>query len=193
MTETPNPVVPIRTSTRPLWSITRAATECGVSRETIKRRRAAGDFPNAQLDENKYWVIPVEDLLAAGLQPKMTRVNDPGHRKKDPNNDPGNDPGTGTRAPESREKELFQQVEQLRAQLDTEQRLRIAAETNADDLRINANDLRLALRMLQPGTNETTSTPTPPSEPSPSPAASAPIAPVVTPAKPLRWWNRTRA
>jgi hypothetical protein len=33
--------------TRPSWTITRAATECGVSRDTIKRRRNAGDFPNS--------------------------------------------------------------------------------------------------------------------------------------------------
>ena len=36
---------------------------------TIKRRRAAGAFPNAISDDNGVWRIPLADLLAAGLNP----------------------------------------------------------------------------------------------------------------------------
>ena len=50
------------------FTIAQAAEACGVSRDTIKRRRAAGAFPNAVL-EGGAWAVPLADLLAAGLQP----------------------------------------------------------------------------------------------------------------------------
>lgn len=46
-----------------------AARACGVALNTIKRRRAAGAFPNAISDDNGVWRIPLADLLAAGLNP----------------------------------------------------------------------------------------------------------------------------
>ncbi|MEU0297871.1 hypothetical protein ABZ252_00010 [Streptomyces sp. NPDC006175] len=45
-----------------------AATACGVSRTTIRRRREAGDRPGAVQDAARSWLIPVDDLLAAGLR-----------------------------------------------------------------------------------------------------------------------------
>ncbi|EST17892.1 hypothetical protein M877_39990 (plasmid) [Streptomyces niveus NCIMB 11891] len=45
-----------------------AAAACGVSRTTIRRRREAGDLPNAVQDDVRGWLIPVDDLLAAGLR-----------------------------------------------------------------------------------------------------------------------------
>ncbi|TXS19990.1 DNA-binding protein [Streptomyces sp. wa22] len=45
----------------------KAAAACGVSRTTIRRRREAGDLPGAVQDPARGWVIPVDDLLAAGL------------------------------------------------------------------------------------------------------------------------------
>jgi hypothetical protein len=50
------------------FTIAQAAEACGVSRDTIKRRRAAGAFPNAEQDGGA-WLIPLADLLAAGLRP----------------------------------------------------------------------------------------------------------------------------
>ncbi|MFJ1774998.1 hypothetical protein ACIOFQ_32935 [[Kitasatospora] papulosa] len=41
-----------------------AATACGVSRTTI-RRREVGDLPNSVQDAARGWLIPVDDLLAA--------------------------------------------------------------------------------------------------------------------------------
>ena len=46
-----------------------AARACGVALNTIKRRRAAGAFPNAVSDDAGIWRIPLADLLAAGLNP----------------------------------------------------------------------------------------------------------------------------
>lgn len=53
---------------RPMLTQREAAAACGVSRTTIRRRREAGDLPNAIQDESRGWLIPVEDLLAAGLR-----------------------------------------------------------------------------------------------------------------------------
>ncbi|MFD5899790.1 helix-turn-helix transcriptional regulator [Streptomyces sp. NPDC060366] len=55
-------------STRPMLTQREAAAACGVSRTTIRRRREAGDLPNAVQDEVRGWLIPVDDLLAAGLR-----------------------------------------------------------------------------------------------------------------------------
>lgn len=64
-------------NTRPSWTITRAATECGVSRDTTKRRRAAGEFPNTHQDQQGRWLIPIDDLIAAGLRPRTPTPPDP--------------------------------------------------------------------------------------------------------------------
>ncbi|XQE90424.1 helix-turn-helix domain-containing protein [Streptomyces microflavus] len=53
--------------TRPMLTQREAATACGVSRSTI-RRREAGDLPGAVSDETRGWLIPVDDLLAAGFR-----------------------------------------------------------------------------------------------------------------------------
>ncbi|MET9985707.1 helix-turn-helix domain-containing protein [Streptomyces rochei] len=52
-------------TTRPLLAQREAAAACGVSRTTIRRRREAGELPGAVLDDDRGWLIPVEDLLAA--------------------------------------------------------------------------------------------------------------------------------
>ncbi|MFF9594239.1 helix-turn-helix transcriptional regulator [Streptomyces sp. NPDC014646] len=55
-------------TTRPLLTQREAAAACGVSRTTIRRRREAGDLPGAVQDPQRGWLIPVDDLLAAGLR-----------------------------------------------------------------------------------------------------------------------------
>ncbi len=51
-------------------SRTDAANVCNVSIDTIKRRIRAGAFPNAhQVGLDRSWVIPVRDLVDAGLLP----------------------------------------------------------------------------------------------------------------------------
>ncbi|MGW9461150.1 helix-turn-helix transcriptional regulator [Streptomyces globisporus] len=54
--------------TRPMLTRREAATACGVSRTTIRRRREAGDLPGAVQDQAPGRLIPVEDLLAAGYR-----------------------------------------------------------------------------------------------------------------------------
>lgn len=49
---------------------TEAAEACAVSIDTIKRRLRAGAFPHArQVGLDRSWVIPVRDLVDAGLLP----------------------------------------------------------------------------------------------------------------------------
>lgn len=55
-------------SSRPMLNQREAATACGVSRSTIRRRREAGDLPNSVQDPVRGWLIPVDDLLAAGFR-----------------------------------------------------------------------------------------------------------------------------
>ncbi|MER5747168.1 helix-turn-helix domain-containing protein [Streptomyces sp. NPDC002225] len=53
--------------TRPMLNQREAATACGVSRSTIRRRREAGLLPGSVEDPQRGWLIPVEALLAAGF------------------------------------------------------------------------------------------------------------------------------
>lgn len=55
-------------TSRPLLTQREAAAACGVSRSTIRRRREAGDLPGAVLDDQRGWLVPVEDLIAAGFR-----------------------------------------------------------------------------------------------------------------------------
>lgn len=59
-------------SVRPELTMREAAAACEVSFSTIRRKREAGAFPAARRHERRGWMIPVGDLLAAGL-----RVNPP--------------------------------------------------------------------------------------------------------------------
>lgn len=51
------------------FRLNEAAASCGVSRSTMRRKRESGAFPNAYTDAAGAWIIPLADLLAAGLTP----------------------------------------------------------------------------------------------------------------------------
>jgi hypothetical protein len=56
------------------FTMAQAAHWAGVSLDTIKRRHRAGAFPNAKRGPAKGrreapWLIPIDDLVAAGLTP----------------------------------------------------------------------------------------------------------------------------
>ena len=68
-------------TSRPSLTYREIIDQCGISRSTLKRRAAAGDFPN-QYQENPSdprspWRIPVTDLLAVGLNPAKPAPPDP--------------------------------------------------------------------------------------------------------------------
>ncbi len=66
-----------------------AARLCGVSLDTIRRRLRAGAFPNAaRVGEDQHWVIPVQDLLDAGLAPATPVVAGPSDTGSRPDDTP---------------------------------------------------------------------------------------------------------
>ena len=61
-----------RMTERPVFTLKEAAEACQVSLKTIRRRRDKGDFPNSYRSASRAqspWLIPVTDLIAAGLTP----------------------------------------------------------------------------------------------------------------------------
>ena len=57
---------------RPVLTLKEAAEACQVNLKTIRRRRDKGDFPNCYriaVRPSSRWLVPVEDLIAAGLTP----------------------------------------------------------------------------------------------------------------------------
>ncbi len=62
-----------------LFSVTEAAEACSLSQKTIKRRLSEGAFPGAYKEPmsarggNERGLIPLADLLAAGLRPNAAR------------------------------------------------------------------------------------------------------------------------
>lgn len=152
---------------RPAWPISRAAAECGVSRDTIKRRRAAGAFPNAFQGDRGQWMIPVTDLLADGLHPGTPSPPE-GTAQGQPENAPGARPG--------REVELENELRVLQVRFEAEKQLREAAEKNTEDLRKSLRMLESTVTAPQPARVA----PTP--APEPAPGAGAP--------RRRRWFSR---
>jgi hypothetical protein len=134
-------------SPRPSWSIQQAARECGVSVATIRRRIKDGSLPNAVQGARGIWTIPVTDLIAAGLNPGQPSPPDHGQRvvtdltQNDPDHshDHGQNPSPEVSALHDLEQKLLteqREVEHLRTQVST--------------LQNNLDDLRTAMRMLEP-------------------------------------------
>ncbi|MEV5646294.1 helix-turn-helix domain-containing protein [Streptomyces flaveolus] len=89
-------------TTRPLLTQREAAAGCGVSRTTIRRRREAGELPGAVLDDDRDWLIPVEDLLAAGFRLNAPSPPDTPLREKKGTGDPAAAGHSRTRLPTRR-------------------------------------------------------------------------------------------
>jgi hypothetical protein len=149
---------------RPAFTLKRAAEEAGVSRDTIKRRNAAGEFPNAYQDSRGAWMIPITDLIAVGLGPKPRQgdTEQPQQLALDVPQD--ND----------RVRDLEQQLEVARVQLESERALREAAERGA-------SDLRMALRIIEAAPSSTQA-----AQPAQQPATGEQDGPA--PPK-RRWWH----
>lgn len=153
------------------WTLTEAAQQCSVSRSTIRRYRESGKFPNAE-KLNGQWVIPVSDLIAAGLNPGRPSP-------------PDEQPTEATDQPTPEQPNQTQEIAELRAQLAIEQAHRQAAEQVAAERERSLNDLRQALRMIEPpkqNISEEITEPPPPTKPS---ATQNP-----PPVKPKSWWKR---
>ncbi|MFF6794548.1 helix-turn-helix domain-containing protein [Streptomyces filamentosus] len=121
---------------RPLLSQREAATACGVSRSTIRRRREAGELPGCVQDEERGWLIPVDALLAAGF-----RLNAPAPPENA--SAPAGPAAEGGTAPAPAGAE--EDVAALRAELERERQARIEARHQAELAAAEAGHLRTQL------------------------------------------------
>ncbi|MQS18087.1 helix-turn-helix domain-containing protein [Streptomyces kaniharaensis] len=159
---------------RPRFSLKDAAAACGVSVSTIRRYREGGRFPGAEKVDSG-WLIPLEDLLAAGL-----RVNAPSGPDEQPVSGVS-DLSEGERA-------------RLLRELADARHAQALAEADARHLRdtvtrqdAHLGDLRRAMLALTAGP---ASTPEPAQEPALSDAHEHPVS---VPEQPRsRWWARGR-
>ncbi|MGX1226881.1 helix-turn-helix domain-containing protein [Streptomyces ambofaciens] len=187
-------------TTRPLLTQREAATACGVSRTTIRRRREAGELPGAVLDDDRGWLIPVEDLLAAGF-----RLNAPAPPEEKGVGDPASAGTQQDTAPEDSAAALRTELERLRHEhalaLAEERGARQLAEAEARHLQArlqergdHIEDLQRALAALTPAPDRaaiprpTQGSPAPVTTPTPSPAAEAEDASDT--GRRRRWWPR---
>ena len=110
----------------PMVSLSEAARQTNKSRGTIRNWLVEGKVPGARRTEAG-WQIPVPSLVATGL---WDRTSPPDEVKEPPVID--------------RLSELESELARARMELNSEKKLREAAERNAEDLRV-------AMRMLNAG------------------------------------------
>ncbi|MFJ2203321.1 helix-turn-helix transcriptional regulator [Streptomyces violaceusniger] len=172
-------------TTRPMLTQRQAAAACGVSRSTIRRRREAGDLPHAVQDEHRGWLIPVEDLLAAGFRLHAPAPPDPdpspSTRDHDHDHDHDQDVNEGQDVAALRAELERMRHEHALALAQSEAQRRVA-ETEAQHLRAQLKDradhiadLQQALTALMPAPERT---------PLPAPATPAASVPSQTQPEP---------
>ncbi len=110
----------------PMVSLSEAARQTNKSRGTIRNWLVEGKVPGARRTEAG-WQIPVPSLVATGL---WDRTTPPDEIEEPPEGD--------------RVSELESELARARMELHSEKKLREAAERNAEDLRV-------AMRMLNAG------------------------------------------
>lgn len=144
--------VSVGTLNRPVFTLREASKRCGVSFSTIRRRREDGAFPNAYKTLDGQWMVPVEDLLAAGLKPTAELVQERAHSKALAEH--AQDVHQAAQVPSSAEQDRIEQLERdlarARAQIEVEQAHRAAAEQIAAERARSLEDLRSAIRLLGP-------------------------------------------
>lgn len=177
---------------RPSWSISRAATECGVSVSTIKRRLREGKFPNAVQGAGGAWTIPVQDLIGAGLTPGKPSVADPVKPLVQGDSDLVQRPGS---------EELLNRISELEQELRLERNKRESLEILLKERADHVDSLKLAMRIIEPSQRPSSQVqPEQVSEP-PLETASVVEAPLMEPAHAVpgvverprkrRWWQTT--
>jgi hypothetical protein len=168
---------------RPELTVTEAAKAAGVDRRTIRRYLDDDRFPGARRDDGKQgpetgpWLIPVAELLAAGL-----KLHQP----------------TGPDEPDVAEVVEPSEVESLRAEVvELRTRAEVAEAVAAERDRIIAakdDDLRSLRAVLMAGPVPVATDPaTGSTGPSEGAQAARYLADLSTAPPPRRWWKRGRA
>ncbi|MGY4973483.1 helix-turn-helix domain-containing protein [Streptomyces nigrescens] len=184
-------------STRPLLTQIEAAEACGVSRTTIRRRRTDGVFPGAVQDPKRGWMIPIEDLLAAGFHPNAPRGAPAGTAAK-----PGRTLAGGDQEAEQLRAELQRLQHEHELELERAKSAQKLAETEVRHLKGQLHERGQHIESLQRALAALTPAPERAAIPSPAAPAGAeapPVAPgraatpdnVQTPAR-RRWWGGRR-
>jgi hypothetical protein len=138
------------------FTLTEAAEATGKSRSTIKKYLADGKFPQARRGQQggqPAWVIPLVDLLGAGLTPHAPRVEAGEAAQAD---------GAGTQGAHLAEVEA--ELASLRVRAEVAEARAETAERLIRQQAEHLGDLRRALLMLGPGSPDT-ARPAPPSAP----------------------------
>jgi excisionase family DNA binding protein len=144
----------------PTLTIAEAARAAGVNRSTVHRALADGRLHGAARGADGHWQIPPAALEQLGWSLRA--------------------PAAADVEPEP-ELDLADELQRLRAELETERAKRHTAEAIAAERAERVEDLRIALRMLGPG-------PPVPSSSTSTPATPAPAAPGDE--APRRGWRR---
>lgn len=133
-------------TSRPLLTIAQVVEQFDVSRATVRRGIENGRFPGATKDAQGRWAVPVEALVAGGIKPRKTWLNEGAHELAQGARKVAEPLQTLVAAErahsESERAQSASRIAQLEAELSAEKQLRAAAERNADDL-------RSAMRMLE--------------------------------------------
>lgn len=194
-----------QTTDRPSWSLTQAAAETGISLSTLKRKKQGGAFPNAHKDHEGRWLIPVTDLIAAGLRPGRPRPPDQLSTAQTPT-EPVSElrqelidllqqrtPDAELAEYRRRAEVAEAKLEGAQARLEERQRLVEALQSALRQLEAAPVDMPIPESLPSPGT-------TPPAEAgsnaslSPPATATAPspaVVPTPPPMKRRRWWTRS--
>ncbi|MVO90637.1 hypothetical protein GPA10_39285 [Streptomyces sp. p1417] len=181
---------------RPLLPQREAAAACGVSRSIIRRRREAGELPHSVLDDDRGWLIPVDDLLAAGL--RLNAPAPPDDTTTGVGQDQAHATGTAMAGPAG-EAELRAELERLRHehQLQLAHADHALAEAEAGHLRKRLDERAAHIADLQQALAALTPAPERPAIPQPTTPATAPAVPEPTASQRQegsgprrRWWRR---
>lgn len=121
---------------RPAWRLSEAVERTNASRSTLRRHLENGRLPNAYKDSSGAWRFPVEDLLAAGVSMlKSESVNQVSVSTEQPTEQPLSNHD--------------QRIAELEQQLAVERERSAGLERLAAFAHERAEDLRMALRMIE--------------------------------------------
>ncbi|MGA7205276.1 MAG: helix-turn-helix domain-containing protein [Specibacter sp.] len=121
---------------RPAWRLSEAVERTNASRSTLRRHLENGRLPNAYKDTSGAWRFPVEDLLAAGVSMlKSDSMNPVSVSTEQP--------------PEQPLSNHAQRIAELEQQLAVERERSAGLERLAAFAHERAEDLRMALRMIE--------------------------------------------
>ncbi len=141
-------------SKRPKFTIAQVVDRFAVSQSTLRRGITSRRFPGATKDHAGRWVIPVDDVLNAGYKPRKTWFNEGSHdHGQQPSSPGGHNHGQGSQTLSDANKQavvtdhgqLENELAHERAQVD-----KLKALLDAE--RAHVESLRMALRMIEPGT-----------------------------------------